>query len=326
MSMVPGHVKKGEEIVLTAIPCYHILAFTVNLLGFFWLGGRNVLVPNPRPLSNLRRAFENYRLTWIVGVNTLFNGLMNEFWFSESPPKHLKASIAGGMALHGAVAERWLKMTGTHVIEGYGLTETSPVVTFNPIGKGRVGSIGVPAPSTEIRILGDYDQPLGTGETGEIAVRGPQVMAGYWRRDDETAKVMTQDGFFRTGDIGLMDDDGYVRIVDRKKDMILVSGFNVFPNEVEDCLARLPGVQEAAVIGVPDGAAGEAVKAFIIRRDAGLTADEVRNFCKQHMAAYKCPKLVEFREELPKSNVGKILRKDLRAEELAKLADNRKAA
>lgn len=326
MTFMEGHVKKGEEVVLTAIPTYHILAFTLNLLGFFWLGNRNILVPNPRPLSNLKRAFENYRITWIVGVNTLFNGLMNEFWFAENPPKHLKASFAGGMALHGAVAERWLKMTGTHVIEGYGLTETSPVVTGNPIGKSREGAIGIPVPSTEIRLLDDNGKMVEPGEAGELSVRGPQVMTGYWQKPDETAKVMTADGFFRTGDIATMDPDGYFRIVDRKKDMILVSGFNVFPNEVEDCLTRMPGVLEAAVIGVPDGAAGEAVKAFIVKSDPGLTIDEIKAHCKAHMTAYKGPKHIEFRTELPKSNVGKILRKDLRAEELAAIAAAKNAA
>lgn len=325
MSFIDQHVKKGEEVVLTAIPTYHILAFTLNLLGFYWLGNRNILIPNPRPLSNLKRAFENYPITWIVGVNTLFNGLMNEFWFAENPPRHLKASFAGGTALQGAVAERWLSMTGTHVIEGYGLTETSPVVTGNPVGKARVGSVGIPVPSTEVVLLDDEGHLVPPGEAGEVCVRGPQVMAGYWQRPDETARSMTADGFFRTGDIGMMDPDGYFRIVDRKKDMILVSGFNVYPNEVEDCLARLPGIGEAAVIGVPDGAAGEAVKAFIVPLDKALTADEVKAHCKQHLAAYKCPKLVEFRTELPKSNVGKILRKDLKSAELA-LASQSKGA
>lgn len=317
MSFIDQHVKKGEEVVLTAIPTYHILAFTLNLLGFYWLGNRNILIPNPRPLSNLKRAFENYPITWIVGVNTLFNGLMNEFWFAENPPRHLRASFAGGAALQGAVAERWLTMTGTHVIEGYGLTETSPVITGNPVGKARVGSVGIPVPSTEVMLLDDEGRPVPPGEAGEVCVRGPQVMAGYWQRPDETARSITADGFFRTGDIGTMDPDGYFRIVDRKKDMILVSGFNVYPNEVEDCLARLPGIGEAAVIGVPDGAAGEAVKAFIVPLDKALTAEEVKAHCKQHLAAYKCPKLVEFRAELPKSNVGKILRKDLKSAELA---------
>ncbi len=322
MTFIEQHVKKGEEVVLTAIPTYHILAFTLNLLGFFWLGNRNILIPNPRPLANLKRAFENYRITWIVGVNTLFNGLMNEFWFAENPPRHLKASFAGGMALHGAVAERWLKMTGTHVIEGYGLTETSPVVTGNPIGKAREGSIGIPVPSTEIALLDDEGKPVPPGEAGELAVRGPQVMTGYWQRPDETAKVMTPDGFFRTGDIATMDPDGYFRIVDRKKDMILVSGFNVYPNEIEDCLARHPGVLEAAVIGVPDGAAGEAVKAYIVALDESLTADEIRAHCKTYLTGYKIPKQVEFRKELPKSSVGKILRKNLRSEGTAQAASS----
>jgi long-chain acyl-CoA synthetase len=325
MSFIDQHVKKGEEVVLTAIPTYHILAFTLNLLGFYWLGNRNILIPNPRPLSNLKRAFENYPITWIVGVNTLFNGLMNEFWFAENPPRHLRASFAGGAALQGAVAARWLTMTGTHVIEGYGLTETSPVITGNPVGKARVGSVGIPVPSTEVILLDDEGRPVPPGEAGEVCVRGPQVMAGYWQRPDETARSITADGFFRTGDIGTMDPDGYFRIVDRKKDMILVSGFNVYPNEVEDCLARLPGIAEAAVIGVPDGAAGEAVKAFIVPLDKALTAEEVKAHCKQHLAAYKCPKLVEFRTELPKSNVGKILRKDLKSAELA-LASQSKGA
>jgi long-chain acyl-CoA synthetase len=320
MSMVDAHVEKGREVILTAIPTYHILAFTLNLLGFFWWGARNLLIPNPRPLSNLKRAFENYPVSWVGGVNTLFNALMNEFWFKENPPKHLKCGFAGGMALHPAVAERWQAMTGSPLVEGYGLTETAPVVALNPVLRPRPGAIGVPVPSTEVRLLGDDGRAVADGEAGELAVRGPQVMQGYWRKPDETAKVMTADGFFRTGDIATMDEDGYLRIVDRKKDMILVSGFNVYPNEVEECLSRHPGVAEAAVIGVPDGAAGEAVKAFVKRLDPALGAEELRQHCKQVLTAYKVPRHIEFREELPKSNVGKILRKDLRAEELAKPA------
>ncbi len=320
MAMVEGHVERGKEVILTAIPTYHILAFTLNLLGFFWSGARNLLIPNPRPLSNLKRAFENYPVTWIGGVNTLFNALMNELWFRENPPRHLKCAFAGGMALHPAVAERWQAMTGAPLIEGYGLTETAPVVALNPVLRPRAGSIGVPVPSTEIRLLDDAGQVVAPGEAGELAVRGPQVMLGYWRKPEETAKVMTADGFFRTGDIATMDDDGYLRIVDRKKDMILVSGFNVYPNEVEECLSRHPGVAEVAVVGVPDGAAGEAVKAFVKRLDPALTADELRRHCKEVLTAYKVPRHIEFRDELPKSNVGKILRKDLRAEEQARQA------
>jgi long-chain acyl-CoA synthetase len=318
MEMVGRNIEKGREVVLTALPLYHIFAFTVNFLGFFGLGARNVLIPNPRPLSNLRRAFENYPITWITGVNTLFNGLLNEFWFQENPPKHLKASCAGGMALQSAVAERWVKVTGTPVIEGYGLTETSPVLTFNPFGKGKPDSIGIPVPSTDIRCVDDNGREVPVGTPGELAAKGPQVMIGYWQRPDETAKAL-KDGWLLTGDIAVMDADGYFKIVDRKKDMVLVSGFNVFPNEVEDCLAKHPGVLEAAVIGVPDGAAGEAVKAFVVKKDQGLSAEDVRSHCKVYLTGYKVPKFVEFRTDLPKSNVGKILRKDLRGQELSKI-------
>lgn len=317
MTFINPHVAPGKEVVLTAIPTYHILAFTLNLLGFFHLGARNLLIPNPRPLANLKRAFENYPISWVIGVNTLFNGLMNEFWFRDAPPRHLKASFAGGMALHGAVAERWRAMTGTEIVEGYGLTETSPVATGNPIGAARVGSIGIPMPSTDVRLLDDEGRDVPLGSPGEFAIRGPQVMAGYWNRPEETAAAMTADGFFRTGDIATMDADGFFRIVDRKKDMILVSGFNVYPNEVEDCLARHPGVQECAVIGVPDGAAGEVVRAYVVRRDEGVTEEALRAHCKESLTAYKVPRQVVFREELPKTNVGKILRRDLRSEALS---------
>lgn len=313
MELIAG-VQKGRETALTALPMYHVFAFTVNLLGFYWLGARNILIPNPRPLINLKRAFENYRITWMSGVNTLFNGLLNEVWFNDSPPKHLKFASAGGMALQAAVAERWEEVTGKPVLQGYGLTETSPVLTFNPLGKTRAGSIGVPVPSTLIACLGEDGQPVPAGEPGEIAAKGPQVMAGYWRQEAETAAVM-RDGWFLTGDIGVMDADGYVSIVDRKKDMIVVSGFNVYPNEVEDCLAAHPGILEAAVIGVPDASSGEAAKAFVVRLDHGLSEGDIRAYCKSHLTAYKVPKLIAFRDELPKSNVGKILRKDLRAQE-----------
>jgi long-chain acyl-CoA synthetase len=310
MAMIAG-LEKGREVIMTALPLYHIFAFTVNLLGFYSLGARNVLIPSPRPLSNLKRAFENYRITWLSGVNTLFQGLCNEQWFTDSPPRHLKFAGAGGMALQGAVARRWEAITGRPVLQGYGLTETSPVVTFNPLGRAREGSIGVPVPSTEVVCLGADGAPVPSGQPGEIAVRGPQVMAGYWRRADETAQVM-RDGWLLTGDIGVMDPDGYVRIVDRRKDMIIVSGFNVYPNEVEECLAAHPGVAEAAVVGVPDAATGEAVKAFLVRRDPALDAEAVRRHCRDHLTAYKIPRQVEFRDELPKSPVGKILRKELR--------------
>ncbi|MCI5111697.1 MAG: AMP-binding protein [Marivita sp.] len=318
MEMLEG-VEKGRETALTALPLYHIFAFTVNMLAFYWLGARNILIPNPRPLSNLKRAFENYKITWMSGVNTLFNGLTNEVWFTDSPPKYLKFSSAGGMALQAAVAQKWEGITGKPVLQGYGLTETSPVLTFNPLGKTRDGSIGIPVPGTMVACLDESGQPVAQGETGEIAAKGPQIMAGYWNKPDETAHAL-RDGWFLTGDIGVMDPDGYFRIVDRKKDMVVVSGFNVYPNEVEDCLAGHPGILEAAVIGVPDDATGEAVKAFVVKRDSGLSEADIRAHCKAHLTAYKVPKRVEFRDELPKSNVGKILRKDLRAEELARIA------
>ena len=318
MEMVEG-LEDGKEIALTALPLYHIFAFTVNFLGFYSIGARNILIPNPRPLSNLKRAFENYKITWLSGVNTLLNGLNNEIWFLDTPPKHLKFASAGGMALQGSVAQRWEEVTGKPVIEGYGLTESSPALSFNPLGSGRLNSIGIPVPSTEMKCVDDDGKDVPQGERGEIIARGPQIMKGYWNKPEETAKTI-QNGWLLTGDIGVMEADGFFRVVDRKKDMILVSGFNVYPNEVEDVLAAHPGIDEVAVIGVPDGSSGEAVKAFITRTDESLTKDAVRAYCKEHLTNYKVPKLVEFREELPKSNVGKILRKDLRAEEMAKAA------
>ncbi|MEL6959157.1 MAG: AMP-binding protein [Pseudomonadota bacterium] len=319
MELLGGDMEKGKEVILTALPMYHIFAFTVNMLAFYWLGARNVLIPNPRPLSNLKRAFENYKITWMTGVNTLFNGLVNEVWFQDSPPKHMKFAGAGGMALQSSVAAKWREVTGTEIVQGYGLTETSPVLTFEPLGKARDGTIGIPVPSTDIVLLDDDGKPVPQGERGELAAKGPQVMKGYWKKPEETAKVMAGE-YFLTGDIAVMDEDGYFRIVDRKKDMVVVSGFNVYPNEVEDVVAAHPGVLEAAVIGVPDGATGEAVKLFVVLSDKALTKDALRAYCKEHLTAYKVPKLVEVREELPKSNVGKILRKDLRAEELSKIA------
>lgn len=315
MEMIEG-VEPGAEVALTALPLYHIFAFTVNLMGFWWLGARNVLIPNPRPLSNLKRAFENYRITWMSGVNTLFNGLTQEIWFRDTPPRHLKFASAGGMALQTAVAERWVAVTGRPVLEGYGMTETSPVLTFNPLNRVRPGSIGIPVPGTDLACVDEAGHEVPVGEPGELAARGPQVMAGFWRQPEETAKVL-RDGWLLTGDIGVRDADGYFRIVDRKKDMIIVSGFKVYPNEVEDCLAAHPGVSEVGVIGIPDGATGEAVEAHVVLRDPALTAEELRTHCKAHLTAYKVPKRVVVREALPRSNVGKILRKDIRAEALA---------
>jgi len=311
--------EKGKEVALTALPLYHVFAFSLNLLAFYWIGARNILVPNPRPLSSLKRAFENYKITWMSGVNTLFNGLTHEVWFTDSPPRHLKFASAGGMALQSSVAEEWERITGKPVLQGYGLTETSPVLTFEPLGKQRAGTIGVPLPETMVACLDDDGQEVPIGQSGEIAAKGPQVMAGYWQKPEETAQVM-KNGWFLTGDIGVMDADGYFTIVDRKKDMVVVSGFNVYPNEIEDCLATHPGVLESAVIGVPDNATGEAVKAFVVKRDQSLTEADIRAHCKAHLTGYKVPKQVTFRSDLPKSNVGKILRKDLRAQELAQTA------
>jgi long-chain acyl-CoA synthetase len=306
-------LRTGDECVLTALPFYHIFAFTVNLLLFYAIGARDVMVPSPRPITNLKKAWAKYPITWFTGVNTLYNSLLNEEWFRQSPPKQLVTSLAGGMALHSAVAARWKEVTGTPVVEGYGLTETSPVVTFNPIG-GTVkdGTIGVPLPSTEVMLVDEGGAPVADGEPGELLVKGPQVMPGYWQRPDETAKVMDAEGWLHTGDIATIDEDGYLRIVDRKKDMILVSGFNVYPNEVEEVIAQLPEVAEVGVIGIPDERTGEAVKAVVVKKSAALTADDVIRHCRDELTSYKVPRVVEFRAELPKSNVGKILRKDLR--------------
>ena len=326
LAMGATHMEPGKECVLTALPLYHIFAFTANLLGFLALGARNVLVPSPRPVQNLQRAIENHPITWMTGVNTLYNGLLNEEWFLAYPPKRLKASIAGGTALHQAVAERWREVTQTPIAEGYGLTETSPVVTFNPLsGPPRHGGIGIPAPGTLVRLVNDAGEDVPAGEPGEILVQGPQVMQGYWNQPEETAKVL-RDGWLATGDIAVMEPDGYLRIVDRKKDLVLVSGFNVYPNEVEDVVAQMDAVLDVAVIGVPDKATGEAVRVYVVPNPdhAGdLRAEDVVAHCKKQLTAYKVPRQVVVRDELPKSPVGKVLRKDLRAEALAEMASPR---
>jgi len=307
-----GNGMRESDHLLTVLPLYHIFAFAVNFLGFFIHGAHNILIPSPRPLTNLRKAFEKEAITVITGVNTLFNGLLNQPWFCANPPKSLRVSAAGGMAVQEAVARRWQKATGTPIIEGYGLSEASPVLSCNPVGRAKLGSIGVPLPSTEMKCVDDQGNEAAIGEPGEIIARGPQVMQGYWKQPEETKQVL-RDGWLYTGDIGKMDAEGYFSVVDRRKDMIDVSGFKVFPNEVEAVLAGLAGVKECAVIGVPDAASGEAVKAFVVRDDPALDAAAIRNFCRRELANYKVPKFVEFRDDLPKSNVGKILRKDLRA-------------
>ena len=313
ITMLGTHIRAGKETVMTALPLYHIFAFTVNLLGFYHVGGRNLLIPSPRPPSNLRRAFENYKVTWLTGVNTLFNALLNERWFNDSPPKYLVASAAGGMALQEVVASKWQAVTGTPIVEGYGLTESSPVLSFNPLdGLSKIGSIGIPVPSTDIRCVDEDGKVLPVGEAGELVARGPQIMKGYWQREDETSKTL-KDGWLYTGDIAEMDADGYFKIVDRKKDMILVSGFNVYPNEIEDKIAAVPGVVEVGVVGVPDAKTGEAVHAYVVSSIASPSKDEIIAHCRANMAAYKVPSQVIFVDELPKSPIGKILRRELRA-------------
>jgi long-chain acyl-CoA synthetase len=315
---VRSKVSSGEERILTALPLYHIFAFTVNFLVFFSYGGENILVPSPRPISNLRKVFEKFDITWVTGVNTLYSALMLEDWFTKLNFKNLKASVAGGTALHKSVADKWASLTGTSIVEGYGLTESSPVLTFNPLdGLVKQESIGIPLPSTRIEIRDDAGKVCPLGTPGELAASGPQIMQGYWNRPDETAKVL-KDGWLFTGDIATMDADGYFKIVDRKKDMILVSGFNVFPNEVEDCISKHPAVAEVAVIGVPDEHSGESVQAYVVAKDPSVTEEHIRAHCKQFMTAYKIPKKVVFRKDLPKTPVGKILRKDLRKEVLGK--------
>ena len=300
---------------MCALPLYHIYALTVCALLGLRVGGMNLLIPNPRDIPGFIKELGGYRINIFPAVNTLYNGLVNNPEFAKLDFSGLLVCPGGGMAVQKAVADKWLAITGTPIVEGYGLSETSPVVTANRCDiTDFTGTIGLPLPSTEIRILDEAGNEVPFGTAGEIAVRGPQVMAGYWQRDDETAKVMTPDGFFKTGDIGIMDERGYTRIVDRKKDMILVSGFNVYPNEIEGVVAAMPGVLEVACVGVPDKNSGEAVKLYIVKKDAALTSEQVMAFCKEQFTGYKRPKYVEFRETLPKTNVGKILRRELRDE------------
>ncbi len=307
--------KVEQLFVVTALPLYHIFALTACFLLSVRAGGVCLLIPNPRDIPGFVKELQKYKPSNFPAVNTLYNALLNHPDFGKIDFSELKASNGGGMAVQRAVADRWIKATGCPIIEGYGLSETSPTLTCNTADSTAFsGTIGLPVPSTEISIRDDAGNELPLGQPGEICARGPQVMAGYWQRPEETAQVMTKDGFFRTGDIGVMDEKGMVKIVDRKKDMVLVSGFNVYPNEVEDVLAMHPGVLECAVIGVPDAASGEAVKAFVVRRDLALTEEELKKFAAGELTGYKRPKFIEFRDELPKTPVGKILRRALRDE------------
>ncbi|WP_312564846.1 long-chain-fatty-acid--CoA ligase [Diaphorobacter sp.] len=303
-----------QPTAVCALPLYHIFAFTVNMMLSMRTGGKTILIPNPRDLPAVLKELSKHTFHSFPAVNTLFNGLANHPDFNTVNWKNLKVSVGGGMAVQAAVAKLWLDKTGCPICEGYGLSETSPSASCNPVTATEFsGTIGVPLPSTSMRILDDEGQDISaTGQAGEIAIKGPQVMAGYWQRPDETAKVMTEDGYFKTGDIGVMDARGYFKVVDRKKDMVLVSGFNVYPNEVEDVVALMPGVLECAVVGVPDEKTGEAVKLVIVKKDPALTEAQVKDFCRANLTGYKQPKVIEFRTELPKTPVGKILRRELR--------------
>ena len=321
VSWMPELERIDGPVVITALPLYHIFALTTNCLVFTYVGGQNVLITNPRDMKAFVEELGKVRFTFITGVNTLYNGLMNTPGFDKLDFSSLKIALAGGMALQGAVSERWRQLTGRDINQGWGLTETSPVATANRPDETRyTGSIGYPLPSTELSIRDDNGNELAIGQPGEICVRGPQVMREYWNRPDETAKVMDKDGWFATGDIGVMDEKGFVRIVDRKKDMILVSGFNVYPNEIEGVVVMHDGVLECAAVGVPDDKSGEAVKLFVVRKDPALTAEAVIKHCREHLTGYKVPREVEFRTELPKTNVGKILRRELRDEGKKKAA------
>ena len=314
-AFVSAAIEEGKEVVITALPLYHIFCLTVNCLTFMKFGSLNLLITNPRDIPGFVKELQSIgEFTFISGVNTLFNALVHNEDFAKLDFKPLKLAVGGGMAVQRAVADRWKKITGIRILEGYGLTEASPVVTFNPLDVQEFnGSIGLPVPSTEISLRDDQGQEVPFGERGELWVRGPQVMRGYWQRPDETAKTVTAEGWLQTGDIATIDEQGFVRIVDRKKDMILVSGFNVYPNEIEDVVAHCEGVLEVACIGVPDDKSGEAVKVFVVRKPgAALGEETVREHCKANLTGYKMPKYIEFREELPKSNVGKILRRELR--------------
>jgi long-chain acyl-CoA synthetase len=310
-----------REVVITPLPLYHIFSLTANCLVFMTLGGENILIPNPRDIPGFVKEMARHKFTAFTGVNTLFNALVNNDEFGKLDFSALRIALGGGMAVQEAVAVKWKNVTGCTLVEAYGLTETSPAALVNPLDiPAYNGSIGLPIPSTDVVLRDDAGKDVPLGQPGEICIRGPQVMAGYWNRPDETAKVMTPDGFFMTGDIGVMDEKGYVKIVDRKKDMILVSGFNVYPNEIEAVVAMHPGVLECAAVGIPDEKSGEAVKLFVVKRDPSLTTDGLLAFCRTQLTGYKMPREIEFRTELPKTNVGKILRRELRDEARRKVA------
>jgi long-chain acyl-CoA synthetase len=319
-ALMGSNLNDGSEVLIAPLPLYHIYAFTFHCMAMMLSGNHNILISNPRDLPAMIKDLSKYRFSGFVGLNTLFVALCNSEDFRKLDFSALKITLSGGMALQLATAERWKQVTGCSICEGYGLTETSPVASVNPIEHIQLGSIGIPVPSTQLKVINDDGQDLPQGEIGELCIKGPQVMKGYWQRPEATAEVIDADGWFKTGDIGVIQEDGYIRIVDRKKDMILVSGFNVYPNELEDVLASLPGVLQCAAIGVPDEKSGEAIKLFVVVKPGeSLTKEQVMQHMHDNLTGYKRPKFVEFRDSLPTTNVGKILRRELRDEELRKL-------
>lgn len=312
--MLEDQVRNGQEVVIAPLPLYHIYSFTLNCGIMLEAGAHNVLIPNPRDIPGFVKELKNHRFTAFIGLNTLFVALCNNEDFQDLDFSALKLTASGGMALTSDTAKMWQRVTGCEISEGYGLTETSPVVTFNPHSAIQIGTIGLPIPATEVKTLDDEGNETAIGDPGELCVKGPQVMQGYWQRPEDTRQSFTEDGFFKTGDVALIQEDGYLRIVDRKKDMIIVSGFNVYPNEVEDVVVSHPKVLECAVVGVPDDKSGEAVKAYVVAGKEGVAANELKEYCRERLTAYKVPKKFVFRDELPKSNVGKILRRELRDE------------
>ena len=308
---------EGSKVVIAPLPLYHIYAFTVNCMVLMETGNHNVLIPNPRDLPGFIKELKNWDFNAFLGLNTLFVGLCNNEDFRELDFSHLQLTISGGMALTKAAADRWADVTGCEVSEGYGMTETSPIASFNPPGHTQLGTIGMPVSNTLCKVIDEEGNDLPLGEAGELCVKGPQVMKGYWQRPEATAETITEDGWLKTGDMAVILENGYMKIVDRKKDMIIVSGFNVYPNEIEDVVASHPDIVECAAVGIPDEVSGEQVKIFAVSNNPALTAKEVTDFCRERLTAYKVPKLVEFREDLPKTNVGKILRRELRDEETA---------
>lgn len=312
-------MKEGEELYVAPLPLYHIYAFTIHCMCLFATGSHSLLIPNPRDIPAFVKTLKGVRFTGFCGLNTLFNGLMRNPEFAELDFSKLHTTASGGMALTRDTAKRWEEVTGCVVTEGYGMTETSPVVSFNPADAVQLGTVGVPVPNTEVKVIDENGNDLPNNSPGELCVRGPQVMKGYWERPEATAETLDSEGWLRTGDMAVIQDDGYIKIVDRKKDMIIVSGFNVYPNEIEDVISAHDKVAEAAAIGIPDEKSGEQVKLFVVKADDSLTIDEVIAYCRENMTAYKVPKQVEFREDLPKTNVGKILRRELRDEEMKKI-------